>query len=199
MVLDFLHQRGLERLRRLLLQHRNDLNGVLFGQLMNLAMYSSTPLFIQAPLVALSDRSHRQLSAFFQEINAYLEIAVENQVYPPENAADVLSSPTEHLLMRDASFQSHTPERMSSLSEDSRMSDLSFTPRVGGDLEERKSVSLYIIQHLCLWLGFAAGAIRYMLKNGGRERRRRVMGRSDSAVVCGFQGGEGTGRSQNQV
>ena len=51
MVADFLHQRGLQRLYRLLVQNRDDLNGVLFGQLMNLAIYSSTPVFIQAPLV----------------------------------------------------------------------------------------------------------------------------------------------------
>ena len=94
---------------------------------------------------------------------------MENEIYPPENAADVLSSPTDHLMIHEGSFQSHTPERMSSLSEDSRMSDMSFTPRMGGDLEERKTVSLYIIQHLCLWLGFAAGAIRYLLKNGRNE------------------------------
>ena len=167
MVVDFLHQRGLERLRRLLLQHRSDLSGVLFGQLMNLAMYSSTPLFVQAPLVSMGAGAHAKVSAFFHEINAYLEIAVENEVYPPENAADVLSSPTDHLMIRDASFQSHTPDRMSSLSEDSRLSDLSFTSRLGGELEERKSVSQYILQHLCLWLGFAAGAIRHLLKNGG--------------------------------
>lgn len=54
MVADFLHQRGLQRLYRLLAQNRDDLNGVLFGQLMNLAIYSSTPVFIQAPLVGKS-------------------------------------------------------------------------------------------------------------------------------------------------
>lgn len=51
MVNEFLHQRGLTRIQHLFLQHRKELSGLLFGQLMNCAMYANTPLFIQAPLV----------------------------------------------------------------------------------------------------------------------------------------------------
>ena len=88
-------------------------------------------------------------------------------MYPPENAAEILSSPVEHhSMIRDSSFQMHMPDRTSSLSEESRLSDASLTLRVPIDTEEKKNVSSYILGHICLWVGFAAGAIRYLLKNG---------------------------------
>lgn len=51
MVEEFLRQRGLERLQRLFEQHRVELSGFLFGQLMNCGMFGKEPLYVQAPLV----------------------------------------------------------------------------------------------------------------------------------------------------
>lgn len=52
MVEEFLHQRGLQRMQLLFRQHRIELSGLLFGQLMNCGLFSQAPLYIQAPLVS---------------------------------------------------------------------------------------------------------------------------------------------------
>ena len=52
MVDEFLHQRGLQRMQLLFRQHRIELSGLLFGQLMNCGLFSQAPLYIQAPLVS---------------------------------------------------------------------------------------------------------------------------------------------------
>lgn len=55
MVSEFLNQRGLQRMESLLSQHHNDLSGVLFGQLLNCALYSRKSVIIQSSLVCVSD------------------------------------------------------------------------------------------------------------------------------------------------
>ena len=37
--------------------------------------------------------------------------------------------------------------------------------------EEKKKANAYVVTHIPLWLGFAAGAICYLLKNGSGEAR----------------------------
>ena len=51
MAAEYLQQRGLTRLHRLLLNQRYDIAGILLGQLMNCAMYSEQIIFIQPTFV----------------------------------------------------------------------------------------------------------------------------------------------------
>lgn len=52
-VFEFLQQDGLKRLNTLLRRNREDIHGILLGQLMNCVMYSSRPLLISSSLVFL--------------------------------------------------------------------------------------------------------------------------------------------------
>ena len=62
------------------------------------------------------------------------------------------------------SYHATRSERNSSLSENS--SDISSLSRSITDMDDKKKVSSYVLNHACFWLGLAAGAIRYLLKNG---------------------------------
>ena len=44
--------------------------------------------------------------------------------------------------------------------------DLNTVVRPVVEGEERKRYSAYVVNHACVWVGLAAGAIFYLLKNG---------------------------------
>ena len=60
-------------------------------------------------------------------------------------------------------YQHMRSEHTSSLSDNS--SDFSSLTRSLTENEDRKKISSYVLNHVCFWLGFAAGSIRYLLKN----------------------------------
>lgn len=99
------------------------------------------------------------MSAFIAEIKAYVEMAAENGVKPREEQGALLASPTEGLMAFGNESLPRGSSRSSSYSEEGRVGEA----KVG--TEEKKEGNRYVVRHLSLWLGFAAGAIRFLLKN----------------------------------
>lgn len=98
--------------------------------------------------------------AFITEIRRYIDIAQEHHVIPAEMALESMSpnSPLDRRICTD-SFRGI--ERGSSLSEDSRMSEGSI--RLSSSDPD---MPRYTLSHIPMWLGFAAGALCYLAKNG---------------------------------
>ena len=105
------------------------------------------------------------MSAFIAEIKAYVEMAAENGVKPREEQGARLASPTEGLVAFGNESLPRGSSRSSSYSEEGRVGEA----KVGA--EEKKEGNRYVVRHLSLWLGFAAGAIRFLLKNRGGDGR----------------------------
>lgn len=89
-----------------------------------------------------------------------MDIARENHLVPAEITIESLSpnSPGDRRICTD-SFRGL--ERGSSLSEESRASEGS-----RGLNGTEQDPLRYVLSHIPLWLGFAAGAFRYLSKNG---------------------------------
>ena len=101
------------------------------------------------------------------EIKGYVSLAGDNDVTPHEDQSILVASPTEcRLVFGHENTPSKASSRNSSYSEESRLSE---GARVSS--EEKRKANAYVVTHIPLWLGFAAGAICYLLKNGSGEAR----------------------------
>lgn len=165
MVDEFLRQRGLSRLHRLLLQQRSELAGILLGQLMNCAMRCQHPLFVQAPLFTTIDGVLRGFVKTAREMESGGEFSPAG-----------VGTPVEHkYVFPEASMSWQFSERNSSFSEELRNSDLSWTtPRVSNS-DETAVTSMPI----AMTLGYGAGAIRHLMKNEDNCQLLIDMGVSD--------------------
>ena len=101
------------------------------------------------------------------EIKGYVSLAGDNDVTPREDQSVLVASPTEcRLVFGHENTPSKASSRNSSYSEENRLSE---GARVGS--EEKRKANAYVVTHIPLWLGFAAGAICYLLKNGSGGAR----------------------------
>ena len=83
-------------------------------------------------------------------------MAADSEGKPREEPSVLVASPAEYQL----AFGNGSLPRGSSnnsYSEEKRVE--------GGKTNSAEEANRYVVQHLSLWLGFAAGAIRYLLKN----------------------------------
>ena len=134
------------------------------------------------------------------EIKSYVSLAGDNDVTPREDQSVLVASPTEcRLVFGHENTPSKASSRNSSYSEENRLSE---GARVGSEekrkvsaeekrkasAEEKRKANAYVVTHIPLWLGFAAGAICYLLKNGS-GRREGVSDRRPGPAVCGLLGG----------
>ena len=94
-------------------------------------------------------------------------MAAENGVKPREEQGALVASPTECQIAFGNESLPRGSSRGSSYSEEGRAGEVAKT----NVAEERKEGNRYVVRHLSLWLGFAAGAIRYLLKNRGSGER----------------------------
>lgn len=109
------------------------------------------------------------------EIKGYVSLAGDNDVTPHEDQSILVASPTEcRLVFGHENTPSKASSRNSSYSEESRLSEgarVSSEEKRKASVEEKKKANAYVVTHIPLWLGFAAGAICYLLKNGSGEAR----------------------------
>lgn len=94
----------------------------------------------------------------------YLDLIIQYSISPsdPVAEADLRSSFDQHSTLPDSTYHLRS-ERSSWMSD---TSELSSSVRSTVEGEDKKRVSSYILNHACWWVGLAAGAVRYMLKNG---------------------------------
>ena len=85
-----------------------------------------------------------------------VDLIMENNSHPSFDRHPTLSDGNQHM----------RSEHTSSLSDHS--SDISLLTRSVTENDNRKKISSYVLNHVCFWLGLAAGSIRYLLKNSIR-------------------------------
>lgn len=93
----------------------------------------------------------------------YLDLIIQYSISPGDSVMEGdLYSFDQHSTLPDSMYHLRS-ERNSWMSD---ASDLSSSVRSTVEGEDKKRVSSYILNHACWWVGLAAGAVRYMLKNG---------------------------------
>lgn len=134
------------------------------------------------------------------EIKSYVSLAGDNDVTPREDQSVLVASPTEcRLVFGHENTPSKASSRNSSYSEENRLSEgarvgseekrkVSVEEKRKASAEEKRKANAYVVTHIPLWLGFAAGAICYLLKNGS-GRGEGVSDRRPGPAVCGLLGG----------
>lgn len=134
------------------------------------------------------------------EIKSYVSLAGDNDVTPREDQSVLVASPTEcRLVFGHENTPSKASSRNSSYSEENRLSEgarvgseekrkVSVEEKRKASAEEKRKANAYVVTHIPLWLGFAAGAICYLLKNGS-GRGVGVSDRRPGPAVCGLLGG----------
>lgn len=141
-------------MNQLLRRNHDELSGFVIGHLMNCVLFSRSPIYVQAPL----------LCSMLDRLKEFVWLAGTYDVTGQDRQSDKLSvdsSLSEHRVGAECSPSTYLRTRNSSWSDDARseVSQTRSTP-------EEEGVSTQLLKHLSLFLGYGAGAIRYLVTNG---------------------------------